>query len=159
MKRHAPTVRGDKPGQIRIKWEWYDSVVGSYLYERRNLIEELSEGEKFLQDLFNLGPDDDDKLLPFLSHYSILASAPAATFEGLMLNGKQGEVKGAVTRKYMAPGVSGYAYVLEYRKPNGDLDVYCARRTRRLSRRAKEPAGPRAPRSVGVVPRGPWPSV
>ena len=137
LKRHVPTTRGDRPGQIRIKWEWYDSVVGSYLFEKRNLAEELSAGEKFLlrqdwvfrdtrvtfQEIFGLGPSDDDKLLPILSHYSLLASAPASTLEGLMLYGKQGEEKGPITRKYMAPGPSGFLYVLEFKKPNGDLDV------------------------------------
>jgi hypothetical protein len=137
MKRHRPTFRGDKPGQIRVKWEWYDSVVGSYRFEKRALTQELSAGEKFLlreewvfgetkvtfQEIFDLGSDDDDKLVPILSHYAILASAPAATFEGLTLYGKQGEVKGPVTRKYMAPGPSGYGYVLEYKSQNGSLLV------------------------------------
>ena len=146
MKRHKPTLRGDKPGQQRVKWEWYDSVVGSYQFEKNNLLAELSAGEKFLlrpqwvfntmkmtfQELFDLSPEDDDKLLPILSHDGLLTSAPSATFEGLTLYGKQGELKGPVTRKYWAPvyltvgfsrRVIRFEPALEYKNEKGELKI------------------------------------
>jgi len=146
MKRHKPTLRGDKPGQQRVKWEWYDSVVGRFLFEKTNLLGELSAGEKFLlreqwvfntmkvtfQELFDLSPEDDDKLLPILSHDGLLTSAPSATFEGLTLYGKQGELKGPVTRKYWAPvyltvgfsrRVIRFEPALEYKNEKGELKI------------------------------------
>ena len=135
--RPTPTTRGDKPGQIRIKWEWYSAVVNTYRFERNAATDELSAREKFpvredwvfgdtkvtFQDLFALEPSDDDKLLPILAHYYILSSAPVETFEGLVLYGKQGEVKGPVTRKLMVRGLNGYAFELEYKKADGGLDM------------------------------------
>src|SRR5947209_6472747 len=41
------TYRGDKPGQIRIKWEWYDNIIRKYAYEKANFLSELSVGEKY----------------------------------------------------------------------------------------------------------------
>jgi len=144
MQRPKPTLRGNKPGEQRVKWEWYDSVVGSYQFEKNNLLAELSAGEKFLlreqwvfntmkmtfQEIFDLGPEDDDKLLPILSHLGLLTSAPSVTFEGLTLYGKQGELKGPVTRKYWAPiyvtvgystRVIGFEPALEYKNEKGEL--------------------------------------
>lgn len=114
MKRDQVGFRGDKPGEIRIKWEWYDKVVTNYIYEKQALFRELSAGEKYdlrvlwvyknmkvtFQELFQLGPEDDDKLLPLLSHQLVLDMAPISSFEGLILLGKHGENKGPIVRKY-----------------------------------------------------------
>jgi hypothetical protein len=46
VERPAPETRGDKPGQIRLKWEWYLKVVSSYRYEKQALVTQASAGEK-----------------------------------------------------------------------------------------------------------------
>jgi hypothetical protein len=112
MKREPPTYRGDNG--IRLKWEWYDGMSRSYLFEKLTLVEEVSTGQPHLlrpqwalrnikvsfQDIFQLGDPDGDKLIPSLSYPGMLSNAPSATFEGLTLYGKDGEVKGTITRKY-----------------------------------------------------------
>jgi hypothetical protein len=52
------------------------------------------------QEIFQLSARDDEKLIPILSYMEMLSNAPSATFEGLTLYGKEGEVKGTITRKY-----------------------------------------------------------
>ncbi len=102
---------------MRVRWEWFDEIVNSLVYEIDILFGELSANEKYqlrmrwvfkdmkitFQELFDLGPDEDDKLLPVLSHGFILNNTPFSTFEGLTLRGKDGEIKRTVTRKYYKP--------------------------------------------------------
>ena len=138
VKRDKVTFRGDKPGQMRTRWEWYDKIVKSYTFEKTMLLRELSANEKYqlrpewvykgmkvtFQELFQLGQGDDDKLLPILSHQGLLNMIPKASLEGLTLLGKQGEVKGPFTRKYKAPSIylnNVYETKIEYRASNGSL--------------------------------------
>lgn len=125
LKRDPLKYRGEKPGEIRIHYMWYNKVVNDFIFEKNVLLEEASVGEKFavregwfykdmkvtFQELFQLGADQDDKLLPILSDSSILYRAPASTFEGLTLRGRHGEVKGTVTRKLK---LISYLYALRY---------------------------------------------
>ena len=113
LQREKVTYRGKTPGEIRIRWEWYDKVVSNYVYEKSALLRELSANEKHalrpgwvykdmkvtFQELLQLGPEDDDRLLPILSHDVILNMAPSASFAGLTLLGKHGKVKGPIVRK------------------------------------------------------------
>jgi len=113
MKREPPTYRGDN--SIRLKWEWYDGLSRSYLFEKNNLVQEASAGQPNIlrpqwvfrnvtvtfQDIFRLASQDDHRLIPVLSHYTMLANSPSSTFEGLSLYGKDGELKGTITRKYI----------------------------------------------------------
>ena len=139
LEREEVSYRGQKPGQIRIRWEWYDKVFNNYLYEKTALLRELSANEKYalrarwaykdmkltFQELFDLGPEDDDKLLPILSHEGLIAMAPSATFEGLTLLGKHAEVKGIVVRKYKerVSSLLGGLFIgrLEYENDKGKL--------------------------------------
>jgi hypothetical protein len=112
MKREPPTYRGDN--NIRLKWEWYDGVFRSYLFEKNNLVQEVSAAQPNLlrpqwvsrnvkvtfQDIFQLTSEADDKLVPILAYYTMLSNSPSSTYEGLTLYGKDGELKGAITRKY-----------------------------------------------------------
>ncbi len=137
VEREPVTFRGDKPGQMRVKWEWYDKVVGNYLYEKQALVTELSAGEKFelrprwiykdmgmtFQDILALGPEHDDKLLPILSHAGVLQAMPAASMVGVTLLGKQGEVKGPCIRKYKRRDAYGTHEQLEYRDKDGKLQT------------------------------------
>ena len=43
MKREPPTYRGDN--NIRLKWEWYNGLAQSYLFEKSNLLQEASAGQ------------------------------------------------------------------------------------------------------------------
>lgn len=139
LKRDKVAYRGDKPGEMRVKWEWWDRVVGNYLHEKRALLRELSAGEKYelregwvykdmkvtFQELFALGPEDDDKLVPIISHAALLAMAPRATFEGMTLLGKQGEAKGPTTRKFKERVASQFGSILadrlEYKDVKGSV--------------------------------------
>lgn len=140
LKRDKPTYRGDKPGEMRMRWEWYDKVIRNYIYEKRLLIKELSANEKYelrpqwvfkdmkvtFQELFALGPEDDDKLVPILSHQALLEMVPRASLEGLTLLGKHGETKGAITRKYRVSTVTIYGVQvlstrLEYKEGGGKV--------------------------------------
>jgi len=113
MKREPPSYRGDN--NARIKWEWYDGTARSYLFEKSQLIQEMSADSPHLlradwvfrdvkvtfQEVFQLESKDDEKLLPILSYYAMLEHAPSSSFEGLTLFGKDGEIKGVITRKYV----------------------------------------------------------
>ncbi len=113
LKRDPVIYRGDKPGQIRIHYKWYNKVVKDFVFEKNVLLQENLINEKFVvrenwfykdmkitfQELFQLGSENDDKLLPILSNWFMLENAPNSTFEGLTLRGRHGEVKGTVTRK------------------------------------------------------------
>jgi hypothetical protein len=139
LKRDKVTYRGDKPGQIRIRWEWYDTVVRNYIFEKRILLRELSANEKHslrpewvykdmkvtFEELFQLGPEDDDKLLPILSHQSLLDMVPKASLEGLTLLGKQGELKGEILRKYKVRTIYFDIYTnrLEYKNSSGKAEM------------------------------------
>jgi hypothetical protein len=112
MRRAEPTYRGDN--DMRLKWEWYDGMSRSYLFEKNAIVEEASTGQPHMlrpqwvlrnvkvsfQEIFQLSARDDEKLIPILSYMEMLSNAPSATFEGLTLYGKEGEVKGTITRKY-----------------------------------------------------------
>lgn len=112
MTREPPAYRGDAGG--RLKWEWWDGISRSYLFEKHQLLEEVTAGlpneprdewvyrnvKVTFQDIFRMPPQSDDKLVPILSYYALLDRAPSASFEGLALYGKDGELKGTVTRKY-----------------------------------------------------------
>ena len=157
MVRTQPTYRGDD--DARLKWEWWVGMSRSYLFEKNALVRKISLGhsswlrpEWALQDvkvsfeeIYRLGDLNDDKLVPILSHPSILDSAPGSTFEGLTLYGKDGEVKGTITRKYtvstkdypstystrlaqqhgtFVPGYFNFVDALEYKdSKNGDLEM------------------------------------
>ncbi|MEW6363933.1 MAG: hypothetical protein AB1714_04765 [Acidobacteriota bacterium] len=138
VTRDKVTFRGDKPGQMRIRWEWYDKIVKNYIFEKTMLLRELSANEKHqlrpewaykgmkvtFQELFQLGPNDDDKLLPILSHQALLNMIPKASLQGVTLLGKQGELKGPFTRKYKVPSIyltNVYETKIEYRASNGSL--------------------------------------
>ena len=145
MEREEVTFRGKKEGEKRIQWEWVDDVVNRYLFEKRVLLIEKSVQEKYalrsrwvlknmkvtFQELFDLGSENDDKLLPILSHRELLFMVPAATFEGLTLRGKKGEVKGIVKRKFRrweneveaTVRFIGYIDRLEYEDEKGKLRV------------------------------------
>lgn len=145
MEREEVTFRGKKEGEKRIRWEWVDDVVNRYLFEKRVLLIEKSVQEKYalrsrwvlknmkvtFQELFDLGSENDDKLLPILSHRELLFMVPAATFEGLTLRGKKGEVKGIVKRKFRrweneveaTVRFIGYIDRLEYEDEKGKLRV------------------------------------
>lgn len=108
MERREVTFRGGKPGEMRVRWEWYDSVISRYRFEKRLLMNEKSAQEKYalrsrwvfmdmrvtFQELFALGSEHDDKLMPIIASQWLVSAAPSATFEGLTLRGKKGEVKG-----------------------------------------------------------------
>ena len=112
MTREPPTYRGD--GDIRLKWEWWDGISRSYLFEKNQSVQEASVGQPNLlrpqwvfreikvtfQDIYRLPPQADAKLVPILSFYVMLSNAPSSSFEGLSLYGKDGELKGVITRKY-----------------------------------------------------------
>lgn len=134
MKREPATFRGDKPGEIRVKWEWYGQVVRNYLYEKQALLTEIEGGEQYevrprwvykdmkvtFEELFQLGAGNDDKLIPILASDALLDLAPRTSLEGLTLLGKQGEVKGTIARKYMEKGLYGTTWTkLDYRDKDG----------------------------------------
>lgn len=128
IKRDKVTYRGDKPGEIRIRWEWHNQVVNNYVYQKRLLLSELSANDKYeirpiwafkdmkvtYQEVFQLAAEDDDKLLPILAHYAAAEMAPQASFEGLTILGKQGEVKGPFIRKYKSRQYVSTGYLLYY---------------------------------------------
>jgi hypothetical protein len=130
LKRGEVTYRGDKPGEIRIRWEWYDKVVRSYIYEKAALIQEQSADSMYVlrvgwvyrdmkttfQELYGLAAADDDKLLPILSYQAMVRAMPQSTLAGLTLLGKHGEVKGTQVRKYAVKTLLAdqVVYHLEY---------------------------------------------
>jgi hypothetical protein len=136
LRHEKPTFRGDKPGEIRLRWEWYDHAAGNYIYEKNALLtieayaresrSDLRVGWMYnnmkvtFQEIFGLGPENDDKLIPILSHRGFLEMVPNTTLAGLTLRGKGGEVKGVITRKYKSPTVYGPLQDnVEYKAPNG----------------------------------------
>lgn len=112
VKRDKPAYRGDAPG-LRLKSEWVDDVADNYIFQRVVLLNELSVGEKHplratwafkdmkvtFQEIFNLGPEDDEKLFPLSHGNDLLGLTPASSFNGLTLLGKGAEVKGPYTVK------------------------------------------------------------
>ena len=110
--RKRPMYRGDNGA--RLKWEWWDGVSRSYFFEKNALVRAISTGHPSVlrpqwvlrnvkvsfQEIYGLDDGDDDKLVPILSHLSVVHSAPSSTFEGLTLYGKNGEAKGTISRKY-----------------------------------------------------------
>ena len=106
-----PSHRGNNG--IRLKGEWDDGMAQSYLFEKKILVAEASSGQPYslkpervlrnvkfsFQEIFELGDGNDEELIPILSILTMLANAPSATCEGLTLYGKDGEVKGTITRK------------------------------------------------------------
>lgn len=131
-----------KKGQRRIRWEWYDQVLRSYFWEKGALATELSEKEKYalrfrwvyqdmevtFQEIFQLGPEYDDVLVPILSHGGLLNAIPSSSFEGLILLGKKGEVKGPFVRKFInrepnSFGGFNYPVRLEYKDDKGELKI------------------------------------
>jgi len=144
MVRLQPTYRGDNGD--RLKWEWYDGVVRSYFFEKGAIVEEVSASQGSLlradhvfqgikvtfQEIFKLTDADDEKLVPILSSLALLSHARRDVFEGLILLGKHGEVKGPITRKYVASakdarrlgGYFDFYTVLEYKDPEtGELHI------------------------------------
>ncbi len=133
VEREPLQTRGDKPGQIRLKWEWYNKIVASYQYEKRALVTEQSAGEKHevrpgwifkdmkvtFAELFQLGAEHDDKLVPIIAHDGLLDMLPASSLTGVTLLGKNGDTKGAYTRKLKERGYYGLSDRLEY-KDNKD---------------------------------------
>jgi hypothetical protein len=134
VTREAPATRGDKPGQIRFKWEWYDKIVNSYLYEKRALVTELSAGEKYdvrpgwvfqdmkvtFQELFQLGPEHDENLLPIISSPALLEMMPPSSIVGITLLGKSGDVKGPCIRKFKERALyGGFGEYLEFTDKEG----------------------------------------
>ena len=161
MTREPPAYRGD--AGTRLKWEWWDGISRSYLFEKHQLLEEVTAGlpdeprdewvyrnvKVTFQDIFRMPPQSDDKLAPILSFYGLLNHAPSASFEGLALYGKDGELKGTVTRKYT---VSTADY------PN-DLGRMPARwpgvgtcLSRRWNTRTRSPARSTLPRAIPPMP-------
>ena len=142
LTKRPPAFRGDKPGEIRLRWEWYNRTVSDYLYQKQVLVAQLSANEKYMlragwvykdmkvtfEEILRLGADQDDLLVPVLAHNGLLTLAPAATFEGLTLRGKKGEVKGKIIRKFTERivdlrGRVRYCDRLEYRDEAGRTET------------------------------------
>ena len=112
VKRDKVEYRGDGSG-LRVKSEWVDKVTSEYYYQKQLLIAEVSLSEKYalrstwvlkdmkvtFQEIFNLGPEDDEKLFPLSYASGLLYSVPAYSWEGLTFLGKNGEVKGPFKRR------------------------------------------------------------
>jgi hypothetical protein len=56
------------------------------------------------QEIFNLGPEDDNKLFPLSYGSDLLDLVPAYSWEGLTFLGKGGEVKGPFKRRIAIVG-------------------------------------------------------
>ncbi len=139
LRREKPIYRGTKPGEVRFRWEWYNRMVGNYIYERSALLiveayrvnapHDLRPGYMYrdmtvtFEEIFGALDGDDDKLVPILSHRDFLGLIPNSSLVGLTLRGKQGEVKGVVTRKYKYVSLYGGGIVdnLEYKTPAGKI--------------------------------------
>ena len=132
-----------------FKYEWCGTVVDDFLFVKEQLLAEASMGREHsvreqwffrdvtltFQDLFPVPPGSDDKLFPIYSSRVVGRSAPAATWEGLVLRGKDGELKGTAIRPYLTRGSSGarqlgltggpyrFNFVLEYRDEKGDRQI------------------------------------
>lgn len=138
LRREKPVYRGTKPGEVRFRWEWYNRVVGNYIYEKSALLtveayrinapHDLRPGYMYrdmkvtFEEIFGALDGADDKLLPILSHRTFLELIPNSSLVGLTLRGKQGEVKGVITRKYKFVSIYGGIYDnLEYKTPSGKI--------------------------------------
>jgi hypothetical protein len=111
--------RGDAPG-LRVKSEWVDKIVRDYVHQKLVLAGELSVGEKYqlssrwifkdmkvtFQEVFNLGPEDDEKLLPLSYGDDLLNLPPGYALEGITILGRGGEVKGPYKRSVAVAGPS-----------------------------------------------------
>lgn len=112
VKRDKAEYRGDGSG-LRVKSEWVDKVTSEYYYQKQLLIAEVSLSEKYalrstwvlkdmkvtFQEIFNLGPEDDEKLFPLSYASGLLYTVPAYSWAGLTFLGKNGEVKGPFKRR------------------------------------------------------------
>lgn len=112
LKREKVEYRGAGTG-FRIKSEWVDKVMSEYFYQKQLLLAEASLSEKYslrstwvlkdmkvtFQDVFNVGPEDDEKLFPLSYVSGVLQIVPSYSWEGLTFLGKNGEVKGPFKRK------------------------------------------------------------
>ncbi|HEY0171897.1 MAG TPA: hypothetical protein VGB98_12805 [Pyrinomonadaceae bacterium] len=119
LKREKVEYRGVGSG-LRFKSEWVDKVVRDYAHQKLVLAAELSAGEKYalnnrwifkdmkvtFQELFNLGPEDDEKLLPLSYGDELLNMMPGYALEGMTILGKGGEVKGPYKRSAALSGPS-----------------------------------------------------
>jgi hypothetical protein len=112
IKRDKVEYRGDGSG-LRVKSEWVDKTMSEYHYQKHILIAEVSVSEKYVlratwvlkdmkvtfQEIFNLGPEDDEKLFPLSPNSGLLDFVPATSWAGLTFLGKNGEVKGPFKRR------------------------------------------------------------
>jgi hypothetical protein len=112
VKRDKVEYRGAGSG-LRVKSEWVDKVMSEYHYQKHILLAEVSVSEKYalrstwvlkdmkvtFQEIFNLGPEDDEKLFPLSYASGLLDFVPAYSWEGLTFLGKSGEVKGPFKRR------------------------------------------------------------
>lgn len=119
LKREQVEYRGSMPG-LRFKSEWVDKVVRDYAHQKLVLAAELSAGEKYalsnrwifkdmkvtFQELFSLGAEDDEKLLPLSYGDELLNMMPGYALEGLTILGKGAEVKGPYKRSAALSGPS-----------------------------------------------------
>jgi hypothetical protein len=119
LKRDPVEYRGDAPG-LRVKSEWVDKIIRDYVHQKLVLAGELSIGERYqlssrwifkdmkvtFQEVFNLGPEDDEKLLPLSYGDELLNIMPGYALEGITILGKGGEVKGPYKRSVAIAGPS-----------------------------------------------------
>lgn len=119
MKRDRAEYRGDGTG-LRLKSEWVDRMVRDYAHQKLILAAEQSVGERYVlnnrwifkdmkvtfQELFGLGSEDDEKLLPLSYGDDLLNMMPGYALEGLTILGKNGEVKGPYKRSVAVAGPS-----------------------------------------------------
>lgn len=112
LKRDKVEYRGAGSG-LRVKSEWVDKVMSEYHYQKHLLLAEVSLSEKYavrstwvlkdmkvtFQEIFNLGPEDDERLFPLSYASGLLDFVPAYSWEGLTFLGKNGEVKGPFKRR------------------------------------------------------------
>ena len=117
MKRDKVEYRGAGTS-FRIKSEWVDQVMSEYTYQKNVLLAEVNISEKYemrptwvlknmkvtFQEIFNLGPEDDEKLFPLSYVSGLLILVPAYSWEGLTFLGKNGEVKGPFKRRIAIEG-------------------------------------------------------
>jgi hypothetical protein len=120
VKREKVEYRGAGTG-LRIKSEWVDQIMNEYAYQKNILLAEVAVSEKYslrstwvlkdmkvtFQEVFNLGPEDDEKLFPLSYVSGVLSSTPTYSWEGLTFLGKNGEIKGPFKRRI---AIEGYLY-------------------------------------------------
>jgi hypothetical protein len=112
LKRDKVEYRG-AGAALRIKSEWVDKVMSEYHYQKHILLAEVAISEKYalrptwvlrdmkvtFQEIFNLGPEEDERLLPLSPASGLLDFVPAYSWEGLTFLGKNGEVKSPFKRR------------------------------------------------------------